>query len=222
MKKILLSLSALVCVVGMGAVLSVAWGQAKTTTTVEIPHKIGLIDMGFLFTKYNKFMTLREDLKAEIEGADGQLKTQVDKVRALQLEMKDLVPSSPDYVEREKKATEMMAKIEADRKTMQREFMRKETKIYQTIYGEVQDAVNKYAKVYKYTLILRYSREEPANDDPQKVMASLQRQVVFSRSDEDITDSVLRFLNNSYEKSPPAPKPAPRTGGITTKGTTTN
>lgn len=223
MKKTIVSATAVICMIGLGWALGNAWGQAastKTAATDNTPHKVGLIDMAFLFSKYSKFEALRADLKAEIESADASLKARLEKIKGLQAEMKDLVPSSKDYTDREKQITEMAASAEAERKNLQRKFMREETKIYQTCYREVLDAVNKYAGIYKYTLIIRYSRDEAAEgDDPQKVMQALQRQVVFNRPDDDITDSVLRYLNREYKGT--AAAPTPRVGG-NTKTTTRN
>lgn len=200
MKKILLSVCALAVLAGFGLAYAVAQNgaAAAATNAAVLPHKVGLIDMAYLFSKYDKFTVLREELKQEIEGADSGLKGQLERIKAIQAEMKSLVPNSPDYISREKQVTEMAAKIEADRRTMQREFMRKESKIYQQVYGEVTEAVEKYAEIYKFTLILRYSREEAIQDDPQKIMQALQRQVVFNRNDDDVTESVLRYLNKNF------------------------
>ncbi|MES2789850.1 MAG: OmpH family outer membrane protein [Planctomycetota bacterium] len=220
MKKIIISTSIVVCMVGLGLALTNAWGQGAAKTAVESgPHKVGLIDMAFLFSKYSKFETLRADLKAEIETADASLKARLEKIKGLQAEMKDLVPNSPDFVAREKQITELAAAAEAERKNLQRKFMREETKVYQTVYREVLDAVNKYAAIYKYTLIIRYSRDEAAEagDDPQKVMQALQRQVVFNRAEDDVTDAVLRYLNNQYKPATrSATKPDTKTRGVST------
>lgn len=227
MKKIILSTSVVVCMIGLGLALTNAWGQgaAKTTAAESGPHKVGLIDMAFLFSKYTKFEALRADLKAEIETADASLKARLEKIKGLQQEMKDLVPNSPDFVAREKQITELAAAAEAERKNLQRRFMREETKVYQTVYREVLDAVNKYAAIYKYTLIIRYSRDDAeVGDDPQKVMQALQRQVVFNRPEDDITDSVLRYLNNQYKPTASGAAPAARVGKTekATRGVTTN
>ena len=223
MKKLILSASIVVCMVGLGLALNNAWGQGATKTAVEqVPHKVGLIDMAFLFSKYTKFEALRNDLKAEIESADGALKVRLEKIKGLQAEMKELVPNSPQFVAREKQITEMAGAAEAERKNLQRQFMREETKVYQTVYREVLDAVNKYAAIYKYTLIVRYSRDDAeVGDDPQKVMQALQRQVVFNRPEDDITDAVLNYLNKQYKPTAVAPvrgaaKPDPKTRGVST------
>jgi Skp family chaperone for outer membrane proteins len=203
-KKLILSATAVMFMIGLGWALGNAWGQQGTAAkggaaaaAADIPHKVGLIDMAHLFSKYKKFSMLREDLKGEIEQADGSLKKQLEAIKQLQAEMKDLQPNSAKFVASEKKITELAAQAEAERKNLQRKFMREETKVYQTVYREVVNAVNKYAGIYNYTLIIRYSREDEENDDPQKVMQSLQRQVVYNRPEDDITDAVLRFLNKS-------------------------
>ncbi len=224
MKKIILSTSVVVCMIGLGLVLNNAWGQnaTKAAATEAIPHKVGLIDMAFLFSKYTKFEALRNDLKAEIEAADGELKGRLEKIKGLQAEMKELVPNSPQFIAREKQITELAGAAEAERKNLQRRFMREETKVYQTVYREVLDAVNKYAAIYKYTLIIRYSRDEAeVGDDPQKVMQALQRQVVFNRKDDDITEAVLNYLNKQYKPTAPAAtrgaaRPDPKKVGVST------
>lgn len=224
MKRIILSATAVVCVIGLGW----AWGQGQAPAKAAAesgPHKVGLIDMAFLFSKYSKFEALRADLKSDIESADSSLKARLEKIKTLQAEMKDLVPNSPDFVAKEKQITELAAAAEAERKNLQRKFMRDETKVYQTVYREVLDAVNKYAAIYKYTLIIRYSRDEAeAGDDPQKVMQALQRQVVFNRPEDDITDAVLRYLNTQYSKTaaPAAARPREAKGDTKTRGVTTN
>lgn len=221
MKRIIASATTVVCIVGLGWALGNAWGQQAAPATPKAtvdntPHKVGLIDMAFLFSKYDKFEALRGDLKAEIETADATLKVRLEKIKLLQEEMKALVPSSKEFTDREKKITEMLGAAEAEKKNLQRKFMRDETKIYQQVYREVLDAVNKYAALYKYTLIVRYSREEAAEgDDPQKVMQSLQRQVVFNRPQDDITDKVLNYLNKGYNGDNPR-TPAPKVGGAGT------
>lgn len=202
MKKLILSATAVMFMIGLGWALGNAWGQAPAKANGAndtTPHKVGLIDMAYLFSKYKKFSMLREDLRAEIEQADGSLKKQLEEIKNLQGQMKELAPNSAKFVANEKKITELAASAEAERKNLQRKFMREETKVYQTVYREVVDAVNKYSEIYKYTLIIRYSREDAESDDPQKVMQSLQRQVVYSRPEDDITDAVLRYLNKSVQ-----------------------
>ncbi len=197
MKKLILSCIAAAVMFGsQGGVFA----QAREGTEAAVAHKVGLIDMAHLFTNYQKFKDMREELKGEIEAKEAGIKADVEKLKAMVEQLKTFNPGSDQAIEFEKKITSAQAKIEADKQTAKRELGRQESKIYQAVYGEVTDAVALYAKHYNYTLILRFTREEEIGDEPQKVMQALQRQVIYNRPEDDITQKVLAYLNKEYGK----------------------
>lgn len=196
MKKLMASFAAVAVLVGATYFVGSATGQApRAATKSDLPHKIGLIDMGEVFKEYTKFKTLREDLTGEIQQSEAKAKQIADEVQVIQEELKNLQPESADFRAREKKITELTSEFEAFRKNTQRDLMRKEAKIYHTVYLEVADAVKTFSEHFHYTMILRFSREELDSSDPQKVLAGLNRQVVYHQKDDDITDGVIEFLN---------------------------
>ena len=75
---------------------------------------------------------------------------------------------------------------------------------------EVADAVRKYSNHYKYTLVLRFNREDLNPEDPQGLIQGMNRQVVFHRPEDDMTDSVLSYLNGKFDEgaAPAKKKPA--------------
>lgn len=197
-KKFLLSCVAVAVLAGSQGTLC---AQAKEAVA---EHKVGLIDMAYLFTNYQKFKDLREELKGEIQTREDGIKAEVEKLRESAEHLKGLKPGSDEAIKLEKTLTAAQAKIEADKQNAKRELFRQESKIYQAVYGEVTDAVALYAQHYSYTLILRFTREENVSDDPSKVMQALQRQVVYNKAEDDITDKVLSYLNKEYGKVRPA------------------
>jgi outer membrane protein len=215
----------LAALVGTSIWYGTAWGQAGAAkaTVAEVPHKIGLIDMAQVFKDYKRFESLRNDLKEELESTEAKGKELADKIQAVQNELKSGVfkDGSQEFIARETQLSKLTAEFQTFRAVSQKEFLRKESKIYATVYKEVEDAIQKYCKAYKYTLILRFSREELNGDDPQKLIAGLQRQVVHFRPEDDLTDSVVDFLNNQYAKKGGPPNPVTPAGGTapgTTKG----
>ena len=103
--------------------------------------------------------------------------------------------------------------LETFRKVKQREFLRKEADIYKTVYLEVQDAVQKYAGYYKYTLIMRFNRDKVGSaENPQEIIQSMNRPVVFHRTQDDLTDPILRYLNDQYSKTAARPAAAAAAG----------
>lgn len=205
-KKTILSVAAVAMIAGF-----VASPMFAQTDAPPSAHKVGLIDMAHIFKNYKKFDALREDLKQEITKSDTQAKQMKGELKKLDDELKQMKQGSAGYTQKEKQLLQANSELQAFVNGAQRDFLRKESQIYKTIYLEVTDAVNKYAQHYQYTLIIRFAREEvEETNEPQDVMARMNRQVVYYRDEHDITNPVLKFLNKNYSADEPAPKPAPR------------
>ena len=213
MRKVIVSAAVVAILAGIVSFVGTARGQAPKSNS-ELAHKVGLIDMAYVFKEYEKFTMLRTELQEEIKQSDQQARAKAEQIKKLQEELNSgtLKDNSPEYRAQEKQLAKAASEFEAFRKVAQRDFLRRESQIYKTIYLEVTDAVRKYADYYKYTLIIRFNREglETA-ENPQDVIKSMNRQVVYHRSEDDITESVLDFLNREYKKSAGA-KPARAAG----------
>jgi outer membrane protein len=228
-KKFLLSAAAVAVLAGFSSFVVTAWGQGqKSQATTAQPqsgatptHKIGLIDMAHIFKNYKKFNTLRDELKVEIEGSDKQAREMAETIKSTQEQMKRYNEGTPEFAEHEKKLAQLTSEFETFRKVQQREFLRKESGIYKTVYLEASDAVEKYAQYYGYTLIIRFNREGlDSADDPQTVIQRMNRQVVYHTPEDDITDKILGYLNREYSGAAggAAAAPAARSAGNAAPG----
>lgn len=199
MKKTILS-AAVVVVAGLICFSANSRAQSNGTSA-SAPTKIGLIDMAEVFKKYKKFDALREGLKADIKATDDKAKGMAAQAKALQEQLKSgtFAPDSAQYKKIESQLIQLQAEFTGFKQQSQREFMRKESQIYKTVYLEVASSVEKYAKYYKYTMILRFNRKNLEEaDDPQGVLQSMNKQVIYSQPEDDITDSVVDYLNRVY------------------------
>jgi len=164
-------------------------------------HQVGLIDMAHVFKNYSKFKSLTEEMQAEAKAAQDKAQAMVEEMKAIQASMKELSEGSADFTTKEKQLLSMQTELETFRKVQQREFLRKEAEIYKEVYMEVQDAVQKYAKYYKYTLIIRFNRQDVgAAENPQEIISSMNRQVVYYREQDDLTTPILNYLNDEFTK----------------------
>lgn len=217
MKKSIVLAAAVAAVLGLAGFERPVRAQGGAAAAPG-PHKVGLIDMAHIFKNYKKFEALREDLKNEIAQSDNKAKQMATQIKQLDDQLKQMKQGSQGYLDKEKQLLQVNSDFEAFRKGAQRDFMRKESQIYKTIYLEVTDAVEKYAYHYQYTLIMRFNRDEVDGvDDPQEVLARMNRQVVYYKEENDITVPVLEYLNKKYGVAPkveggdePAPKPTPK------------
>jgi len=163
--------------------------------------KIGLIDMAEVFKEYEKFEALRDGLKADIKVTDAKAKQMATQAQAMQAKLKsgNFKQDSPEYKQIESQLTQLRAEFTTFKNQSQREFMKKESQIYKTVYLEVSDAVAKYAGYYKYTLVLRFNRKSLEDaDNPQGVLQSMNKQIIYSEPEHDITDSIVDYLNRLY------------------------
>lgn len=218
MKRAITWASAVVLLAGVLTLTNNAWSQgdkAPAAAQSSAPHKVGLIDMAHVFKNYKKFEVLREDLKQEISASEEQAKAMQAELQQMQVNMKGLTEGSKEYSKAEQEIVKKAAEFEGFRRTASREFLKKESQIYLQVYNETSEAVKKYADFYKYTLVIRFNREELDTENPQNLLQGMNRQVVYHRGEDDITVSVLDYLNRRYTPTnAPAPKGgAPKVGG---------
>lgn len=213
MKRAIFWSSAVVLLAGVLNLSGSAWSQNKETPQAapasNLPHKVGLIDMAHVFKNYKKFEQLREDLKLEISESEERAKAMQNEIAQAQMGMKALAEGSEKYTKLEQEIVKKMAEFESFRRSASRDFLKKESQIYLQIYTETSDAVKKYADYYKYTLVMRFNREELDTENPQNLLQGMNRQVVYHRQEDDITISVLDYLNRKYTPSA-APATAPK------------
>jgi outer membrane protein len=181
-----------------------ATAQPAASGSPEAPvHQVGLIDMSFVFKNYQKFNTMTASLQEEISQMDDQAKTMVERMKQMQGQLTGgtLKEGSPEFVETETALMNAKSELETFKRVAQRDFLRKEADIYKTIYLEVEDAVRRYAAYYHYTLVLRFNRQDVEEaENPRDVMNGMNRQVLYFRSQDDLTDPILDYLNSEWQK----------------------
>jgi Skp family chaperone for outer membrane proteins len=213
-KRTIFGAFALALLAGVLTLSGNAWSQNKEgapeKAASNTPHKVGLIDMAHVFKNYKKFEALREELKEEISASEAKAKAMQDELGEMQKQMKGLAEGGPEYTKAEQVIVKKAAEFETFRRSASRDFLKKESQIYLQVYNETSDAVKRYADFYKYTLVIRFNREELDTENPQNLLQGMNRQVVYHKPEDDITVSVLDYLNRKYT---PSAAPAPVKGG---------
>ena len=203
MKKLILSLLALAVI----ATTSTATVQAQTAA--KTPHRIGVIDMAHVFQNYKKFEALRTDLQAEIVKSDAEAKKMVERLQQMQTEMKKYDAGGPQYETAEKNILDQKGKFDSFRASTQRQLARRESEMFKVIYTDVTAAVTAYAKHAEFDHILRFNRKGiDDTTNPQDAVQTMNKTFIYTTPENDLTDVVLNYLNQQYEKSP-GYKPVP-------------
>lgn len=196
MKKIRLWMTALVATAGLLVAVNTATAQNQAKPAA---HQVGLIDMAHIFKNYEKFKAETQGLQTAAEQAEAKAQGMVAEMKNIQGQMQGLTPGSADYNAKEAKLIELQTKLQTFQQVERRDIVRKQADVYKKIYVEVQQAVSIYAKHYEYTLIMRFNREDlETAGDPQKIIQGMNRQVVWHRPQDDLTDPILQYLNDRY------------------------
>ncbi len=152
-----------------------------------------------------------KDLNSQIQIRKGELMKYDDEGRQEMELMRKFQPGSADYRKHEDKLTELKAKIEAGREQAQRELELRQAETMAILYQEVQAYAGWVAKQRKITHVMVASNTRPSGSDPNSVLAAVNRPVIFADPRNDITDDVVFYLNQTYNKmGKQAEKPAGR------------
>jgi cell division septum initiation protein DivIVA len=160
---------------------------------------------------YKKFQNMENQLKSRAQQLDETikpLKMQADKLKEEYSRAATLTPERKEEIEREMRKLQLEAqeKEEGARK----ELMKMNGEAAVTIYREVEDAANSYARANNLELVLFYNDAvtdtdyyHPANVR-QKMMqpAALMPMVVAPGM--DVSNAVVNFLNSKYAPTTPA------------------
>lgn len=224
MRKLILTATAFLCLAGGSYFLTDTWGKDAVD---EAPHRIGLIDIGQVLSKYEKLKYRGAELQAEVEETRAQFKAQVKKFQEDQAMLKDLVEGTPDFAACEARVAKKGSELETKEKLTQLEFKRKQAKILHESYLEMQDAIEKFCTQFKFTVIIRFERADGTINDLNKVNKLLGQPVVYHRKKDDLTDGVVKYLNERFLATPEGQpkqveneKPAKRDSKIKPAGAT--
>ncbi|MBI3865368.1 MAG: OmpH family outer membrane protein [Planctomycetia bacterium] len=204
MRKQILTAAGFLCLAGGTWLLTAAWGQDKRRDAAEddgAPHRIGVIDVDYVFENYEKVKVEIEGLKAELQSQDELIKGMQKRGQEMSEELKTLKEGTPEYKTKFEKVLQYQAQFDAKRKHFQVDFKREQAKMQLTIYQEIQDAVKSVANYNKLTLVVKVTRNEAGStSDPTRTQIMMSQAVMFHRPQDDMSDMVKDLLNKRYNR----------------------
>jgi Skp family chaperone for outer membrane proteins len=186
---------------------------ARTTGSLQPASQtvVGTIDLDKVFKNYDKVKAAMKDLSSQIQVRKGELMKFDEEARQEADMARKFQPGSPDYRKHEDRITELRAKIEAGREQYQRELELRQAETMAILYQEVEAYSGWVAKQRGITHVMVASRTRPSGSDPNSVLAAVNRPVIYADARNDITDDVILYLNQTYNKmGKQAEKPAGR------------
>ena len=169
--------------------------------------RMALLDVGRIFKNHQRFKVMMDEMKADVERAEANVKAQRETIGKLAERLQEFHKGTPDY----KNMEEELAKRQADLQVMvtlqKNEFLQKEAKIYHSVYQEILQATDYFCKQNRVDIVLKFNADKVDAERPDSVLTWINKPVVWYASDLDITDAILQDLNRSAPQARSASKP---------------
>lgn len=214
--RLLAALAACVLAIGLIGGFGVAQqpGRPAMRPTVRGGPTIALLDVPYIFKNHTRFKAMMNDMKADVERAELQMKADRDAIQKLAEQMKEYRKGTPEYKELAEVITKRQADLSIKIRLQKDEFLQREAKTYYNVYQEIHQEVDYYAAANGITMVLRFNGDPADLGRPETVIRTINKQVVWYTKDQDVTPVILDRLNQrAFNPSSTAPHgPARRPG----------
>lgn len=192
-------------VAGGFAVAASCFSMGMNQKTVQAQDKkeaggslrVCVINVQQVFKDNTKFKNLMESLKGSVEAKDKELRAKDEERRGKIASVQTIkVQADRDRIEKEVRDLEFEMKKTQTR--YQQEFMQREADIYSAVYKDMTDLLSQYCQYNQIHLVLRSASDsDPSN--PQAVLQTVYRDVVYNHPNLDLTKVITEGLNTSQK-----------------------
>jgi Skp family chaperone for outer membrane proteins len=178
-------------------------------------YNIAVVDISYVFKNHRRFKSSMEAMKKEMEGIEGELKGDREKIAQLEQERNTFGAGTAEYKQRDEEVARQMAEFNLKMGKLRKDFLEREAKVYYQTYLEVVDAVKYYAKRQNIGLVLRFNGEAVDPNRRDDVLREINKPVVV-QDQIDITPDILALINRDQPgtTSTPANPQTARPAGL--------
>ena len=177
--------------------------QPPAPTMTQPPRaspSIAVIDIQHVMKNYILYKANREALKSKLDQVSSRIRQEREALRRLAEKLKEFRPGSPNYKATEEEITKRDTTLAVDTRMQQREFAEEEAKMIYNTYQAIQQEVEAYCRSTGTTMVLQYDRGPVDPSQPNAILGLVSQQVVW-HAGHDITDPILRVLNERANRS---------------------
>jgi Skp family chaperone for outer membrane proteins len=158
--------------------------------------QIAVIDISRIFKEHPRFIYEMAQLKARVQAEDDKMKQRANALQQAADELQSFKSGSLEYKNKEKQVASERAQMQIDIQVQRKEFLQQEAAIYKEIYEGIKIEVANYASRAGLAAVIRYASQPPEADpdQPNMVLAEIQKDLVWFHPQLDITNQILANL----------------------------
>jgi Skp family chaperone for outer membrane proteins len=176
--------------------------------------RIALLDVGRIFKSHERFKAMMQGMKADVENAERAVKNEQAEIKTLDEKSQDFHKGTVEYNQMEKELANRQAALSVKVTLQKNEFLQREAKIYHSVYQEICQVTDYFAKQHRIDMVLRFNSEEVDVDRPDSVLSRINNPVVCYDRGLDITDQILAQVNRTSVNPGAANRTAPERPGV--------
>lgn len=185
-----------VALIGVGR----SWSQDKPEPPAP-RMRIGLINLTYVVTNYDKYKSYKEGMKAEAKPYEERIKAMQEQGAALKEKYDKMDPFSDKRGEIEKEVKKLQDDMVKATEEAKQQLGKKAAMQMVEIYKEVRSACERYAQAHALEMVLQYN--EPLNQDELDGAPNVERKIgagalipLYTAPGLDVTKEVLAVLNS--------------------------
>ncbi len=158
--------------------------------------KIAVVNVGEVLEKMKDRKARDEELRNEKEKLTAEIVSDRNKAVDIAEKLGKMEPGDPDREKMEQKLASLRAVVELKYKKAQARLLKRQMRDRQELYGIVRDAVNRYGRENRFSLVLKVD-DRRIRDNPLTQEREIGARTVLYQGEPvtDITDAIIKMLN---------------------------
>jgi RNA polymerase sigma factor (sigma-70 family) len=166
---------------------------------------VGSVNINAVFEKIERARQARQQLQADATREQESLERLQSRLRELDLRRNSKAPDGSDAGDLEAEIASLKRLFEEKREQATSEIARREARAVAVLDADIRSAIAEVARKQGLSYVVKVTPAPAADANTTDVQAVLNRSVLYADPRLDITEEVIRMLNDRY---PPGPGPA--------------
>ena len=203
----------LAVVLALGYFVTLVMAQGPAAPSMAGP-RLALLDVSKIFKNHQRFKGMMEDMKADVERAEAQVKSGRETIGKMAERLREFNKGSIEYKQMEEDLAKRHADLAVQVQLQKSEFLQREAKIYHAVYQEIWQATDYFCKQNRIDMVVRFNGEQVDVESPESVLTHINKPVVWYDRGLDITDAILQDLNRTAINPAPGNARGPARPGV--------
>jgi len=157
-----------------------------------------LLDVNALIKENEHLKAMMAEMQRDVTRAEEVFRKERDAIRQLADELKEIRAGTPQYREKEEEITKRTSDLNVKIQLQRKEFLQRESKIYYTVYQEIQQEVDYFAANNNIAMVLKTTSEPVDVEKPEDILREMNKPVVWNAKALDITPYIRARLQQRY------------------------